>query len=82
VIYGMVQLGVVTVDPPGSGLPGIGGTGPSPVVHTPAGGGQPAVDDLGLSSPAGLTGSWNDPAPGSGGNGDRTARRRTSRGTR
>jgi hypothetical protein len=79
VVYGMVQLGVVEVDPPGPpGAPGALGA-PS-TGHTPAGG-QAVPDDVSLPGPLSVGGAWNDPAV-AGGNGERATRRRTTRGTR
>ncbi len=84
VIYGMVQLGVVAVDPPGaaSGVGGVGGVAgvaaPAPT-HTPAGGGQPVSGETPLAGAA-----WSDPggAPVASGNGERAPRRRSTRGAR
>jgi hypothetical protein len=69
VVYGMVQLGVVSVNPPGASA-------------TPPGG-HPVPEDMSLQGSVGLTGAWSDPAttPG-GGNGERAPRRRSSRNTR
>ena len=77
VVYGMVQLGVVAVDPPG-------GPQAAAAVHTPAGG-HTVPDDVSLQGSVGLGGAWNEPAAGptsSAGNGERTPRRRSTRGTR
>ena len=77
VIYGMVQLGVVAVDPPGGlGMPGVAAPVPT---HTPAGGGQPVSGETPLAG-----GAWSDPggAPVASGNGERAPRRRSTRGAR
>jgi hypothetical protein len=83
VIYGMVQLGVVAVDPPGGlGTPGAAGSvgvaTPAPT-QTPAGGGQPVSGETPLAA-----GAWSDPggAPVASGNGERAPRRRSTRGAR
>ena len=68
VVYGMVQLGVVSVNPPGA-------------LAAPAGG-HAAPEDLSLQGSVGLTGTWSEPAPAAGGNGERAPRRRSSRNTR
>jgi hypothetical protein len=87
VIFGMVQLGVVSVGAPnglGAGAPGApGGSGAAPS-HTPPGGGQPVTGETGLPGAVGVSGAWNDPgaAAGPGTNGDRATRRRSTRGTR
>jgi hypothetical protein len=82
VVYGMVQLGVVSVDPPG-------GLGALAATHTPAAGGQPVSGETSLPGPAGVGavgGAWNDtgssPAASVAGNGERAPRRRSARGTR
>lgn len=92
VVYGMVQLGVVTVDPPGgAGLTGLTTAGAvSP--HTPVGGSQPVSGEMSLPGPAGAGGggaggaaAWADPITGPGsavGNGERASRRRSTRGAR
>jgi hypothetical protein len=67
-VYGMVQLGVVSVNSPGGSA-------------TPAGG-HPVPEDMSLQGSVGLTGTWSDPAPAAGSNGERAPRRRSSRNTR
>jgi hypothetical protein len=83
-VYSMVQLGVVTVDPP-AGLTGLTTSGMTPAVasHTPSGGAQPVADEMSLQGTVGVAGAWSDPSSpnGPGSNGDR-ARRRTTRGSR
>jgi hypothetical protein len=107
-VYGMVQLGVVTVDPPPtaglSSLPGVGAlnglgvgaagapsgnvtaigaaSGSVPAVRTPTGGVPPVGDvDPASSLPSGLS-AWNEAIGDPVTNGDRAARRRSTRGTR
>jgi hypothetical protein len=89
VVYGMVQLGVVTVDPPAGagGLTAAGAVSP----HTPVGGGQPVSGEVSPQAPVGGgggvgagAGAWADPITGTGSaaNGERATRRRSTRGTR
>jgi hypothetical protein len=92
VVYGMVQLGVVTVDVPGGIGAGAGaGSGGAPAAvapHAPVGGGQPVSGEMSLPGAGGPGGAWADPAsvpaaPGSAaGNGERAPRRRSTRGAR
>jgi len=83
-VYGMVQLGVVSVDQPGGlGVGGPGGPVGAVASHTPSGGGQPVSGETSLSGAVG-GGTWSDAGATSngGGNGERAPRRRSTRGAR